>query len=530
MNSYIASHILSKLFSLGVRECVLCPAGRNAPFVALLAESKICKIYYWYEERSAAFFALGRAQQTKIPVAVITTSGTAAGELLPAIMEAYYTGTPLIAVTADRPRRFRGTGAPQTAEQKGLFGVYTPIALDLAEGEPLDLQEWDQRGPVHINVCFEEPLLDKVPACIEVKEREEKLSKDFSSETKQLDAFITHAKNLFVIVSGLPQESQEAVASFLQQLNAPVYFEAHSGLREHLQLQRLSIKCTEGLLARAQSCNYPIKSILRIGGVPTLRLWRDLEELQDTIHVFSVNQVPFSGLSRSSIFTVEPDRFFTHYQPQKRFPFPEEFFQVDQWIATQTCALFEEFPCAEPSLVHALSKELNHGAHIYLGNSSPIREWDLAASYENKKFHVTASRGVNGIDGQISTFLGRCVKDRSNWAIVGDLTALYDLPAFWILNQLEVEDIVVLIINNGGGKFFSRIFPHPEFQNNHSLCFEGVARLWSIEYEKWQKIGSVHKSGRRLIELEPNLIETEQFWNKYQEIWKNVPSVAYTDF
>lgn len=158
MNQSLAQGVLEQLTAVGVKELCVCPGARNAPFVTLLDNTNHFNCYYWYEERSASFFALGKSKMQECPTAVITTSGTAAGELLPAAMEAYYSGIPLILVTADRPRRFRGTGSPQTAEQVGIFGVYVTYSQDLADEEICDLQSWNKVSPAHINVCFEEPL------------------------------------------------------------------------------------------------------------------------------------------------------------------------------------------------------------------------------------------------------------------------------------------------------------------------------------------------------------------------------------
>lgn len=159
MNRDLANQVLEEAKRVGVSELCICPGKRNAPFVDILSSNETIKQYYWYEERSAAFFALGRSRCLEQPVAVVTTSGTAAGELLPATMEAYYSGVPLLVITADRPRRFRGTGAPQVAEQVGLFGQYVHYSQDLAETERCCLVPWELTGPAHINVCFEEPLL-----------------------------------------------------------------------------------------------------------------------------------------------------------------------------------------------------------------------------------------------------------------------------------------------------------------------------------------------------------------------------------
>ncbi|MBI4126516.1 MAG: 2-succinyl-5-enolpyruvyl-6-hydroxy-3-cyclohexene-1-carboxylate synthase, partial [Deltaproteobacteria bacterium] len=119
-----AEQVLEVLAACGVADICLCPGGRNSPFVTVLGKSQGFRLFTFPEERTAAFFALGRARATKRPVAVMTTSGTAVAELLPATIEAFYSGVPLVLVTADRPKSYRGTGAPQAIEQSDLFGVY----------------------------------------------------------------------------------------------------------------------------------------------------------------------------------------------------------------------------------------------------------------------------------------------------------------------------------------------------------------------------------------------------------------------
>lgn len=159
MNKKLAQHVLEEAKNIGMTEICICPSARNAPLVVGCSKMTNFKTYFWPEERSAAFFALGRSKRLERAVGVITTSGSAAGELLPAVMEAHYSGIPLLIITADRPRRFRKTGAPQSAEQVGLFGVYVNYSCDLADEDRFNLRKWDQTKPAHINVCFEEPLL-----------------------------------------------------------------------------------------------------------------------------------------------------------------------------------------------------------------------------------------------------------------------------------------------------------------------------------------------------------------------------------
>lgn len=143
-----ASSLIEDVRASGVTEFCVCAGSRNSPLLAVLGASDLC-LFSFVDERSAAFFALGRIKLHGNPVAVVTTSGTAVAELLPAAVEAFYSGLPLILISADRPARFRGTGAPQSIEQTGIFGVYAEASLET----------WSRTKPVHVNIEFEEPLL-----------------------------------------------------------------------------------------------------------------------------------------------------------------------------------------------------------------------------------------------------------------------------------------------------------------------------------------------------------------------------------
>jgi 2-succinyl-5-enolpyruvyl-6-hydroxy-3-cyclohexene-1-carboxylate synthase len=157
-NLDFARAVLERCREFGVREIVVCAGARNAPFVHLLGRQEEFAVYSFFEERGASFFALGRMLDSGRPVAVITTSGTAAAELLPAAIEADYQRLPLVLVTADRPRRYRGTGAPQTIVQTGLYSHYVEWSGDFENEAPPKIAASGRR-PVHLNVCFDEPLL-----------------------------------------------------------------------------------------------------------------------------------------------------------------------------------------------------------------------------------------------------------------------------------------------------------------------------------------------------------------------------------
>ncbi|HET8796429.1 MAG TPA: thiamine pyrophosphate-binding protein [Thermoanaerobaculia bacterium] len=145
-----ASRLIEDVRAAGVREFCVCAGSRNSPLLVVLGRGD-ARLFSFVDERSAAFFALGRVKLLGAPVAVVTTSGTAAAELLPAAVEAFYSGAPLVLITADRPARYRGTGAPQSIEQTNLFGVYAETSLDA----------WSRTRALHLNVEFDEPLIDE---------------------------------------------------------------------------------------------------------------------------------------------------------------------------------------------------------------------------------------------------------------------------------------------------------------------------------------------------------------------------------
>ena len=147
-NVELARRLIDSLREAGVRDFCVCAGSRNSPLLAVLGESDL-RLFSFIDERSAAFFALGRVKLHGAPVAVVTTSGTAVAEMLPAAIEAYYSGLPLVLVSADRPARFRGTGAPQSIEQVGIFGNYVNTSL----------KAWSRSRPLHLNIEFDEPLL-----------------------------------------------------------------------------------------------------------------------------------------------------------------------------------------------------------------------------------------------------------------------------------------------------------------------------------------------------------------------------------
>lgn len=520
-NMELAGKVIQELVSTGVREFVLCAGARNSPLVHILDENKNLKVYSFFEERSAAFFALGRIASTRRPVAIITTSGTAVAELLPAAVEGTYSSLPLIMVTADRPKHYRGTGAPQTIEQVGIFSYYNEVALDIdAENSHVSFKSLSWKKPIHVNVCFQEPLIDGPVPQITIPSTSErtKLPGQLPLGTlKEMEEFLNTRKPL-VIVGILPEKAYGTVLDFLKQYKAPVYCEGISSLRGHPDIKDIEIRSGEQMIHRilkSQVCD----SILRIGGVPTARVWRDLEDKYKDIPVFSVSFNHFTGLSRPAQHVNSLDLL-----SQVEFTSPHlENIKVnveDSNLAEKVRNLLVKYPESEQGMIYSLSQKMKGGS-IYLGNSLPVREWDSCSSHDAMQLRVAANRGANGIDGQLSTFLGWAHPEAENWCLVGDLTALYDLSSLWVTSQLEARKLRVVVINNGGGQIFSRMFKKEIFINKHQICFDSWAKMWNWSYQKWHNVPmSASLDDHQIIELCPDWEQTQSFWKEYETLWK----------
>jgi 2-succinyl-5-enolpyruvyl-6-hydroxy-3-cyclohexene-1-carboxylate synthase len=295
-----------------------------------------------------------------------------------------------------------------------------------------------------------------------------------------------------VILGGLAAADRACVRDFVLRLGAPVYAEPLSGLREDPAIAGLTIKAGERMIARAKP-----DSVIRIGNVPTLRFWRDLDESRRDLPVVSYSRLPFPGLSRGEVKSLDD-------LPEISTPWT-----IDDDKSEAIAEILDEEPQSELAMIRELSRTIPENSRVYLGNSLPIREWDLVATREPRGFTYEANRGANGIDGQLSTFFGQCERGRENVCVVGDLTAIYDSNAPWIVPQLDASFRIV-IINNGGGRIFERVASLRQLDRRlieceHDLGFDHWARMWRIE--------------DRFTELRPDAEASRRAWARYDALW-----------
>jgi 2-succinyl-5-enolpyruvyl-6-hydroxy-3-cyclohexene-1-carboxylate synthase len=529
MNPALAEAVAAACRGAGVDEFCLCAGARNSDLVAVLVSSAAegPRVFQHFDERAAGFFVLGRSRASGRPVAVVTTSGTAVAELLPAAVEAYYQGVPLLLVTADRPRRFAGTGAPQAIEQVGLFSAYVEAWWDVAvPGEVKALADsWTRQRPAHLNVRFEEPGSTPPAAGVPL---------DPPSGRRSLEIPLPNGparipggpdpaavRRWVVLVGDLPELLRAPVTLFAAAFGAPVWAEATSGLREAPRLAHLRVCGGERSLRDGG-----FDGVLRLGGVPSCRFWRDLEERADVAVVSAAATGGWPGLARPSHLIDTVGALAEAFG--EAGPSDGAFRPNDDARALGTDSLLEQFPQSEPALVRELSLQIPRGSLVFLGNSLPLREWNTFATWEDRDLRCFANRGANGIDGLLSTFFGLAADEPESWAVIGDLSTLYDLDAPWVATQLPPGRRRIVVINNGGGKIFSRLpalrgLPdrcRAVIENRHQTGFGDWARQWSWGYHQAERPDEFPDPGslsdHAVIELRPDRGETEAFWAAYE--------------
>jgi 2-succinyl-5-enolpyruvyl-6-hydroxy-3-cyclohexene-1-carboxylate synthase len=223
--------------------------------------------------------------------------------------------------------------------------------------------------------------------------------------------------------------------------------------------------------------------------------------------------LPFAGLSRGEVHSLNalPDECRTGFSPSAEGRAEARpTLGDDHEQAERIRKILDDEPQSELSMIRELSRAIPHGARVYLGNSLPIREWDLAATREPRGFTYEANRGANGIDGQLSTFFGQCERGRENVCVVGDLTAIYDSNAPWIVPQLGDIIFHIVIINNRGGRIFERVASLRKLDRRlieceHDLRFEHWAKMWGID--------------DRVTELRPDAAASARAWARYDALW-----------
>ena len=441
----LARAVVTTLLEAGVREIVLAPGSRNAPLAFAAhdaAAAGLLRLHTRVDERSAGFLALGLAR-TGAPAAVVCTSGTAVANLHPALLEAAHAGVPLVAVTADRPARLRGTGANQTTDQVGVFGALVPTT-DLADAPaPLVLG----LGPIHLNVQLDEPLLpaDRWRPDVTPGEPPQQL------RPAVLETIALGPRT--VVVAG--DEAGPPARVLAEQAGWPLLAEPSSGSRTGSHPVRSYRLLLDGDLGQR------IERVV-VFGHPTLS--RPVSRLlaRDGVVVLDAGA---RGVWSERPFPVA-DRFLSG-SPTTHGPddptWLEEWRSADRSVSRQLDRLLAGEPELTPhEVAGAVSRALPPQGLLVVGASSPIRDLDLmVAPYAvGDRRKVIANRGLSGIDGTVSTAIGASLgRPRSSrcLALMGDITFIHDANGLVIGPREQRPDLTIVVVNDDGGSIFAML-------------------------------------------------------------------------
>jgi 2-succinyl-5-enolpyruvyl-6-hydroxy-3-cyclohexene-1-carboxylate synthase len=453
----LARAVVGRLVEQGIREIVLAPGSRNAPlaFAAYdAAEAGLVRLHTRIDERSAGFLALGL---TKVhsPAAVICTSGTAVANLHPAMLEAAHAGVDLVAVTADRPARLRGTGANQTTDQVGIFGPLIPtvdlfgIVPDVLVGFGAERRP-ERRGlPLHLNLQLDDPLVpgDRWTDLPEAPERE--VRRGWRPEPGEVPTEIPLGPRT-VVVAG--DDSGPPARVLAERANWPLLAEPTSGSRTGTHAIR-----TYRLLLGTPLAD-EVERVIVLGH-PTLS--RPVSRLlaRDDVEVWSV---PGPGAWSRRPFGV--DREAQHLAVDEG----DDTAWLDRWRDrdARVSRGLDALLAAEPGLTAydvagAVARALPRESLLVVGASNPIRDLDLMVPrYEvGGRRKTIANRGLSGIDGVVSTAIGAALGRRSDrsLALVGDVTFLHDANGLVLGPDEPRPDLTIVVVNDDGGSIFATL-------------------------------------------------------------------------
>jgi 2-succinyl-5-enolpyruvyl-6-hydroxy-3-cyclohexene-1-carboxylate synthase len=484
---------VEELVAAGAREAVVCPGSRSTPLALALRTAPGLRVRVLYDERAAGFFALGIARTSRRPVVLLATSGTAAVEFAPAVVEAKQSRVPLVVLTADRPAELRDRGAPQTIDQAHLYGRAAKwfAELPLLDGADATLAHWrwvagravavaaaGPAGPVQVNVPFREPLLPDGP----LTDDEEALARptpfaDVVTGRRTLDerAIDMLAGRLVGVERGLivagPDDDPllpAALAALAAVTGFPILADPLSGLRTGPHDRSMVVARADQLVRPGPWIEaHAPDLVIRTGAMPTSKpLVGLLERTRPDLLVLDGDAgwreaalLPATFVHADPAATAEVLAARLAGLPAGR---AADAAWAAGWLAAERTAtetmdawlsgLDEPFEGAPWPL---LAGVLPDGAVLWASSSMPVRDMDAWLPSTDRAITVRSNRGANGIDGVVSTALGSAaVADGPVALVVGDIAFLHDLNAL-VGARLHGLSATILLMNNDGGGIFS---------------------------------------------------------------------------
>lgn len=563
LTKYMANFV-DELIANGLEHVVISPGSRSTPLALTFLEREELEDWIIVDERSAAFFALGLAKQTETPVVLVCTSGTAAANYFPAIVEAYHSYVPLLILTADRPHELRLVDAPQAIDQQKMYGTYVVHYDELALPEQTEtaLRYVRQRAassfrlgqskqrPVHLNIPLREPLLPDF-SDLTVWERPEGIEANVypQMETEQLltessvenliELLTSGQRGLLVCGPQTSLESAKALVELAQTFKLPLLADPLSQVR-NIGATDVEIISTYDAILRTKVLRERLKPefVIRFGAMPVSKVYRFfIEEAHEATQYIVSPMIHYKEQTGKKMHFIHtgPVQFVEQMLKAKKSEPSTNKTWITLWMGYNERAKTELLKTtntylSEGSAVVHLQAALARANHrIFIANSMAIRDFDTFYLDTTQVTKLYANRGVNGIDGVVSTALGVAATGKPVVLFIGDLSLYHDLNGLMTGNQYELPLTIVLMNNNGGGIFsflpqrhdknFEKLFGTPL-----DIDFSYAAKLYNADYhhvktvEEYQDVLKIalEKPRCTLIEVQTN---REENYHWHQERW-----------
>lgn len=528
------SIFVDELAHNGLQAVCIAPGSRSTPLTLAFANQPAIRIFRHLDERSAGFFALGLAKATDKPVALVCTSGTAAANFHPAVIEAYYAHVPLLVLTADRPAELRGSGANQTIDQIKMYGDHVRWSVDVPtpdSGSPeitlrhvrtLAARAYATangltKGPVHLNFPFRKPLEPESPvgednglirASTDLEpEPYTQISRGriWPDERQTADiagVIATHVRGLIICGPDCPGgDFPSSVASLAEACGYPVLADPLSNVRHgrHVENGYVLGGYHLWLSTVGDDIGHP-DVILRFGSVPTsAALAAYLDRIRPAAHIhIRENGEWADDLHRTSrLIQANEAAFCTQltehlaaekHQPDRGWADGLRMIEEQTWNAVEE--VLSDTAFFDGTAVRQTLDSITDGALLFAGNSMPVRHVDTFDQPSTKLLTVSGNRGASGIDGNVSTALGiAATTSRRVTAILGDITFYHDMNGLLAVRQYSLKNITFVVVNNDGGGIFHRLPvarhdpPFTElFLTPHGLTFDHAAAMYGLRY------------------------------------------------
>lgn len=501
----LAQTITQLCFLKEIKNIVICPGSRNAPLTIGFTENPNFNVYSIVDERAAAFFALGMAQQTGIPSVVVCTSGSAVLNFYPAVAEAFYSDIPLIVISADRPVNFIDIGDGQTIRQENIFENHILHSANLmAENSQQSLNEIkintalnkaiELKGPVHINVPFEEPLYEKTnqltvaPQLVPVKLSVPTPDENLSNFVDTWNA----AERKLILIGVLPPNTleQQIVNQFAQDESVLVLTETTSNL--HHKNFICSIDQLIAPLNEEQFKALQPDILVSFGGMVISKKIKTFLRTYTAKHHWHIDEKKaydtFFYLSKH--FQTKPQLFFESFLSKTKYT-PSSY--QKQWLSLKKLreakhrVYLKKISFSDLKAFEHILPKIPKNSIVQLSNSAIVRYAQLFSLDES--LQIFCNRGTSGIDGSTSTAVGAAVASKRQVTLIcGDLSFFYDANGLW--NNYIPKNFRIILINNSGGGIF-RILPGEKntpnfdtyFETVHNLSAKQLCEMHQVEYK-----------------------------------------------